>query len=83
MHPIFIIISKTITLITTPRSTNTFQIVVLLIVKIIKGLTGSPYFGIAIFPNIILANFHITYIILGSYFFLPRFLLHRYFTTFA
>lgn len=66
-----------------PKSTNTFEMMILSMVTMTKGLLSYPYFGTIIFPNISLASYLITCIILGSYFFLPNFLVHISFTDFS
>jgi len=71
------IVVDVITLITTPRSTKTFEISTPLIWTVTIGFHGSPYLTGIIFPNIMSHKFPMTWIVGGSFGFLPGFLEHN------
>jgi len=79
----YFIVSIVITFITPPKSISIFQTEKLFIKIVTTGIPGSIYFSIVVLVDMRLANFPITWIVVGSFFFLPVFLMHNSFIVLA
>lgn len=76
-NPIQFIASLVMALIVAPKSIRIFYKLFFPICTIRTGTLGSRYFGKTKVPNIILKSYPNTWIVIGSFHFLPSLLIHK------